>query len=78
MDALLFKELSSKMVAVDLLLLPISKENSSFMKPCHQVASEVEESLNSVWPYLKDQDGMLQTTAMLSLTSMVKVKDALS
>jgi len=52
------------------------RESSSIMKPCLLEVSLEEEYHNLVWPYLKDLDGMSQTTPMLSLITLVKDKDA--
>jgi len=65
------------MVDPELLLL-ISRESSLFMRLCLQVVFTVEESLNSVWPFLKDLAGTLLTIAMPNHISLVKVKVALS
>ena len=66
------------MKAVAVLLFLISKESTSSMRLCLLVVSLVEESLSSVWQCLKVLDGTKLTTVMLSLSSMVKVKDVTS
>jgi len=58
---------------VELLFLT-SKENTSSMRLCLQVVFSEEESQNSLLECLKDLDGMLQTIALLSHSSMDKVK----
>jgi len=77
-DAQLYKVLSWRMVVeVELLHLTL-RESSSSMNKCLQEVSLEEESLNSVWLYWKDLDGISQTTAMLNPTSMVKAKVVVS
>jgi len=76
MDAQLFQVSSLKMVEEVTLLLLTSKESTLCMMPCHLEASMVEDSPSSVLVYLKELDGSLLTIVMLSLSTMVKVKDA--
>jgi len=60
------------------LLDPIWRESSSFTKSLLPVVFSVEESVNSVWVFLKAQAGISLTTATLNLSSSDKVKVATS
>jgi len=53
----------------------ISRENTLSTKPCLLEVLSEEESPNSVWPYSKGQDGTTLTTALPSLSTLVKDKD---